>query len=67
MGKVGGAVERVNVPAIIATSIDQTLFFAEDIWLGQRFVMRSRIRISELRSAMVTRSASPLYSTFTCC
>src|ERR1700730_16413045 len=36
-------------------------------WPGQHALIRSRIRISDLRSATVTRSASPLYSTFTCC
>src|SRR5690242_14958666 len=34
VGKVSGAVQGVNVPAIIATGVDQTLFFAEDIVAG---------------------------------
>ena len=31
MGEVGGAVERVNEPAIVAAGIDQALFFTENI------------------------------------
>src|SRR5580704_16636237 len=35
-------------------------------WVGQSWAIRSRISASDLRSAIVTRSASPLYSTLTC-
>ncbi len=34
MCEVGGAVERVDVPAIVAAGIDQALLFAENIVAG---------------------------------
>src|SRR5438093_4795091 len=34
MGKVGGAVERVDVPAVFASRIYESLLFAEDVVRG---------------------------------
>ena len=57
------AVQRIDIPAIVAAGIDcSPAFLAENIMPGNWLRIRSRINISELRSATVTRSASPLYS-----
>src|SRR5215469_11506846 len=35
MGEIGGAVERIDIPAIVAAGVDETLLFAKDVVAGK--------------------------------
>ena len=67
MREVRRAIERIDIPAILAALIAEPLLFAENV--VRRPLLRDAFAdqdFSAARSAAVTRSASPLYSIFKC-